>query len=115
LRLKTPLRRNAAWTLSGKDSSGELIVSAGGRRIVLKPGQSAHLAHGSLRFDELRTWMGYKIFYDPTLPWLFGMAVIGVGGLAWHFWRGLAASRWREASVPAVEPAPAARHGAAQV
>ncbi len=92
LRLKTPLRADAAWTLDRKDSSGVLIVSSGGRRIELKPGQTARLEGGSLRFDELRTWMGYKIFYDPTLPWLFVVAVAGVGGLAWHFWRRLGSS-----------------------
>jgi hypothetical protein len=31
--------------------------------------------------------MGYKLFYDPTLHWLFIAAMITVLGLAAHFWR----------------------------
>jgi hypothetical protein len=31
--------------------------------------------------------MGYKVFYDPTLHWMFLAAVIAIIGLSAHFWR----------------------------
>lgn len=56
---------------------------------TLSPGQSVALDGGVLRFDGLRMWMGYRIEFDPFLPWLFVAAVVGVAGLGWHFWRKL--------------------------
>ncbi|MBI5752286.1 MAG: cytochrome c biogenesis protein ResB [Hydrogenophilales bacterium] len=87
LRIKTNYSPTSAWVFDGKSGDTALTIISGGTRFELKPGETARLPGGSLRFDELRTWMGYSIFYDPTLPWLFAVAVTGVGGLAWHYWR----------------------------
>lgn len=87
LHIKTNHSPGSAWVFDGKSSDTTLTVIAGEQRFELKPGDTARLPGGSLRFDELRTWMGYGIFYDPTLPWLFVVAVTAVGGLAWHYWR----------------------------
>jgi hypothetical protein len=38
--------------------------------------------------------MGYKVFYDPTLKWLFFLSVIAVCGLAWHYWRVMGSRVW---------------------
>ena len=40
-----------------------------------------------MRYERLTGWMGYRIFYDPTLLPLFVVALLGVLGLAWHLWR----------------------------
>lgn len=87
LHIKTDYSRSSDWVLDGKSDRTVLTVVSGGRRYDLKPGQTAQLPGGSLRFDALRTWMGYSIFYDPTLVWLVYVAGVGVGGLAWHYWR----------------------------
>ena len=90
LSIKTNYNYNSsasAWVFDGKSRDTTLIVISGEKRFELKPGDMARLPGGSLRFDEMRTWMGYSIFYDPTLPWLFAVAVTGVGSLAWHYWR----------------------------
>ena len=39
-----------------------------------------------MRYDRLSAWMGYKVYYDPTLRWLFFVAIIAVIGMAWHYW-----------------------------
>ena len=31
--------------------------------------------------------MGFKVFYDPTLTWLFISAILAVLGLFLHYWR----------------------------
>ncbi len=86
LRLKTGLREDAPWVLDGKDASGVLVVNAGARRVELQPGETVQLEGGRLRFERLTSWMGYKVFYDPTLHWLFVSAMVAIIGLGTHFW-----------------------------
>ena len=92
LRLKTGLREDAAWVLDGKTATGVLVVNVDERRVELEPGQSVRVPGGNLRYERLTTWMGYKVFYDPTLHWLFGAAMMAVLGLGTHFWRKSGAS-----------------------
>lgn len=76
---------NAAWTLKGAPADARLIVLDGERREVLSRGQSVALEGGTtLRYDGATMWMGYHIFYDPSLPWLSGAALVTVLGLLWH-------------------------------
>lgn len=49
---------------------------------------------GRLVFVEMRSWMGYKVTRDPTLPWLLAVAGLAVFALGWHFWRKFAATPW---------------------
>jgi cytochrome c biogenesis protein len=86
LHLDTPLKEDRAWTLASDGVSGVLVVNSQGKRVELKRGESVMLDGGALRFDELRGWMGYRIFFDPTLPWLLGAALFAVFGLALQFW-----------------------------
>ena len=67
-----------------------LRVESGAIAAELRPGESVALAGGRLVYVSLGTWMGYKVFYDPTLPWIFAAAVIAVLSLAAHF-----VQRWR--------------------
>jgi hypothetical protein len=87
LHLDTPLKEDRAWTLASDSLSGILVVNAQGKRVELKRGESVNVEGGALRFEELRGWMGYRIFFDPTLPWILGAAMIAVFGLALQFWR----------------------------
>ena len=102
LHLKTNFSTTADWVLDGKSKQTILTLITTNGRFNLKPGETAHLPQGSLRFDELRTWMGYSIFYDPTLPWLFIVAMTGVGGLAWHYWRNSERRRSVVGAVPSL-------------
>jgi len=87
LQLDTGLDGNVAWTLDPRHARGVLVVKDGEQRVELRPGQAVHLEGGSLRYDRLSSWMGYKLYYDPTLHWLFITAIITVIGLGAHFWR----------------------------
>ena len=87
LRLKTGMREDAAWVLDGKTATGVLVVNVDNQRVELEPGQSVRVPGGVLRYERLTTWMGYKVFYDPTLHWLFGAAIMAILGLGTHFWR----------------------------
>ena len=91
LQLDTGLDDKAHWTLDARQAKGTLVINTDNRRIELQQGQSAVLEGGTLRYERLSSWMGYKLFYDPTLQWLFITAIIGILGLAAHLWRMFAA------------------------
>lgn len=94
LQLKTGLTLEHPWDLDSRNSSGVLVVTTRDKRIELKPGEEARLEHGRLRYDRLTAWMGYRVFYDPTIQWLFFVAVTGVLGLIHYFWKKLNLSPW---------------------
>lgn len=87
LHLDTPLNEDRAWRLESDRVSGVLVVNAQGKRHELKRTESVNIEGGTLRFDELRGWMGYRIFFDPTLPWMLAAAMVALFGLALRFWR----------------------------
>ncbi len=62
-----------------------LVVRMGELRAELVPGQSLALGGGTLVFEELRTWMGYRVAYDPTLPWLLVAALLSALALGLHY------------------------------
>jgi cytochrome c biogenesis protein ResB len=87
LRLDTGMKEDQAWVLDGDKAQGILVVNTNGERVELKPGETAQVPGGKLRYERLSTWMGYKIFYDPTLHLMFATSIIGVLGLFAHFWQ----------------------------
>ncbi|NCF36877.1 MAG: hypothetical protein GWP56_10885 [Gammaproteobacteria bacterium] len=62
-----------------------IVVRHDGRRYEMIPGDSIDLEGGVLRYKELSTWMGYKIDYDWTRPWLLATAIIGLMALFVHY------------------------------
>ena len=66
-----------------------LVVRVADRRAELRPGERMSLEGGTLVYEGLRTWMGYRITYDPTLPWLLASSLLAALALAWHY-----ARRW---------------------
>jgi cytochrome c biogenesis protein len=67
--------------------SHRLVLVAGGARHELSAGQPVSLEGGVLVYEGLVAWMGYKVFYDPTLPWLAAAALVAVLSLAAFCWR----------------------------
>lgn len=63
----------------------KLVIRTAGLRVELRPGESHAFAEGTLRYEGLRMWMGYTVFYDWTIPWLLAACVVAVLALAWHF------------------------------
>ncbi len=101
LRLETGLTDQTAWRLEPRRSRATLIVKTADDRVELAAGQTVALPGGVLRYERLSSWMGYKIFYEPTIQWLFLVAVIGVIGLAVHFWQRFAVTGQVEIPSPA--------------
>ena len=63
-------------------------------RYELQPGDRLALPDGTLEYRELRTWMGYRVFYDWTIPWMLAACAVAILSMAWHFWRKFASDPW---------------------
>lgn len=62
-----------------------LILRSGDQRFEMRPGDQVRLGEaGLLRYQGLRTWMGYNVAYDWTQPWLVAAVLLAVFSLAWH-------------------------------
>jgi cytochrome c biogenesis protein len=70
-----------------------LVVRLGGARAELLPGGTVALDGGTLVYEGLRTWMGYRVSYDPTLPWLLASSLLATLALAWHYAQRFLAAR----------------------
>jgi cytochrome c biogenesis protein len=97
LQLHTALDVEKSWVLDGRNSTATLVVTVGDRREELEKGQELQLADGRLRYENLTTWMGYRVFYDPTIQWLFWVTIAGVLGLTHFFWTKLNLVPWMDA------------------
>ena len=96
LQLDTGLTLEKDWVLDGRNATAVLVVTSKDKRVELNKGEEAQLEHGILRYDDLTTWMGYRVFYDPTIQWLFFVTVAGVFGLNHFFWTKLNLKPWME-------------------
>ena len=96
LQLKTTMDIEKAWQLDARNTEGVLVVTQDNRRIEMKPGDTVPIQGGQLRYEKLLTWMGYKVFYNPTIKWLFYVSMLCVLGLCWHFWIRMSSRSWAE-------------------
>ncbi len=73
-----------------------LVVRQGDTlRTELVPGESLQLNSGLLVYQGLTLWMGYQIYYDPTLPWLLASCFLAVASLGWFFWDRYRKTPWQ--------------------
>ena len=63
------------------------VVAAGEAPKNLREGDWARLEGGVVQAVGLRTWMAYRIEYQPFLPWMFVAAMLAIIGLGMHFAR----------------------------
>ncbi len=62
-----------------------LVVRYRDARHELRPGDTIDFPQGSLRYRELSSWMGYRVDYDMTRPWMLAAALIGLLALMLHY------------------------------
>lgn len=72
----------------------KLVVRHRDARWELQPGERVSLPGGVLEYRELRTWMGFQVYYDWTVPWLLAASLVAVLSLAAYFWRKFASTPW---------------------
>lgn len=77
---------DVSWVLQSKGVEFSVVVqSANGARHRLRAGEALHLDGGRITPVGLRLWMGYRITYDPLLPWLLAAAFLTLAAMAAHF------------------------------
>jgi cytochrome c biogenesis protein len=103
LQLDAGLTLEQDWVLDGRKATAVLIVTSKDQRVELRKGEEVQLERGVLRYDDLTTWMGYRVFYDPTIRWLFFVTVAGVFGLSHFFWTKLILKPWLEEGEESAE------------
>jgi len=96
LQIDAGLTLEEAWTLDARNSTAVLVVTNNDIRQELRQGETVRLPGGELKFDKLTMWMGYRIFYDPTIQWMFYISVAGVVGLGFYFWQKINLQPWTE-------------------
>ncbi len=85
LKLAERIPEDGPWTLRSGNVGYEVGVSGGSRpEQMIAPGQSMDVAGGEITIVDLRLWMGYRIDYNPLLPWLLTAAFLSLGALAVH-------------------------------
>lgn len=81
----------------GAPDPGVLIVRVGGREVTVTPDTPLQLPEGTLRYEELRTWMGYAVVSESTLPWLYAAAFLAGLSLLVMWLREFQRTPWRNA------------------
>ncbi len=74
-----------AWTLHGAGERPRLTVHRAGRQTVLEVGEELAVDGDVVRFEGVGLWMGYWIYSEPSMAWLFAAACLGVLLIGWHF------------------------------
>jgi len=71
-----------------------LVLRLDDKRYEVRPGESVVFAGGRLEYSDLRMWMGYKVYYDWTRPWLLACILIILLSMAWHYIQKFTSSPW---------------------
>jgi len=76
---------DSPWTLRSQGVDYEVAVASNGQpEKTIRAGQSIAATGGEITIVDLRLWMGYRIDYNPLLPWLLTAAFLSLGALAVH-------------------------------
>jgi len=81
--------------------SQHVVVRSGETRLEMHPGDRAQIGQGVLAYDGLRTWMGYRVYADWTLPWLLAASLLAALALGLHYWRRFHSLSWTAAPAGA--------------
>jgi hypothetical protein len=102
LELAERVPEDSPWTLRSRGVDFAVGVSGStGVESIVGPGQSVAVKGGEIAILDLRLWMGYRIDYNPLLPWLLTAAFLSLGALAVHMAQKFRVPR-REASAESV-------------
>ena len=85
LMLADSVPQDGPWTLDSRDADFMVSIDDGHEPAsTLRPGESIAVNGGEITPLDVRLWMGYRIDYNPLLPWLLTAAFLSLGALAVH-------------------------------
>ena len=74
-----------SWTLTRSMAEELMTVSYEGNIRQLRKGERIELPSGAvLSLEGVNMWIGYRVFYDPSLSWCFAAATMALCGLGLH-------------------------------
>jgi len=76
-----------------------LVLRRGDKRYEMQPGERLELGDGTLAYRGLSTWMGYRVFYDWTIPWMLAACAVALTSMGLHFWRKFGDQPWQASSA----------------
>ena len=71
-----------------------IVVRRDEERHQLRVNQQLKFPEGALTYLGLRTWMGYKVHYEPFKAYLLSTTILTVLFLGWFFYRKFTAKSW---------------------
>ena len=92
LRPRTAAPVDSPWVLRADGAAMDALLRINEVEQPMALGQWYPMRGGALRLDDVRLWMGYQIDYQPVLPAMLFVSLLGVVALGWHFYRRL----WRQ-------------------
>ena len=78
-----------------------ILVQVGEKTKKMKPGDGfklEELPKGRLVYNEMRSWMGYSIFYDWTMKWMLASCIVAVAAMAVHCRQTFSRQSWLDAA-----------------
>ena len=85
LKLAERVPEDSPWILKSRDTGYEVVISGSAlAETTVGPGESVAVRGGEITIVDLRLWMGYRIDYNPLLPWILTAAFLSLGALAVH-------------------------------
>lgn len=85
--IESPPPNSSRANFNAETLNHKLVIRIAENRYELQKGASIDIPEGKLTYTGLRSWMGYRIVYDPTIPWLISTIIIAVGALGWFYWK----------------------------
>lgn len=101
LRLQgAPEKKEQRADLGAAEVKHHVVLRVGSERHELQTGDSVALPGGRLHYVKLGSWMGYRVTYDPTKPWLIATTLVGILALVWFYSRLLLRPRREMQPIP---------------
>jgi cytochrome c biogenesis protein len=85
-RFERPPKGSALQNLGATQITSPIVVRTGNLRQELRPGESVQIDGGQISYRYLDSWIGYRVTYDPTIPWIAGTVGLAVLSLVWFYW-----------------------------
>jgi hypothetical protein len=69
----------------GELTDHHVVVRFDDERFEMRPGEKVRLLEGTLHYEGVRQWMGYKVSYDWTRPWMIASCLIAIIAMMFYF------------------------------
>jgi cytochrome c biogenesis protein len=69
----------------GELDDHHIVMRFDDQRFEMQPGDEVKIGGGTLYYKGVRQWMGYKIVYDWTRPWMIAACLMAIIAMMFYF------------------------------